>query len=114
MDVKKEELSIYEHICKSRFDKLEEAMKAIHDKLFVSNGNRAMVEKIRDNEKAIKRMGEQSISKPSRVKTMLGVVRLQPIESRDIPRIIGAVGILILALDRLKALEPIMAYIAGR
>jgi len=100
---------MYNDICKEEFKGLHEKLDAIDTRLFKSNGKRSIVETIRDNEKALDRHIEEG-KKPAAAKTILGgYVRCKPIESRDLPRIIVALGMVVLILERFGALEPIIA-----
>ena len=106
------EIDMYNTVCRNKFEGLESSIGEVktialktHKAICESNGKKSILSRL-DKIEEVQTVG--NLHKPQFVK--FGI-RFCPIESRDIPRIIGAIGILILALDRLGALKPILQYV---
>jgi len=111
------EMEMYEKVCEKRFSKLEGKVDygfaEMTKKLFIGNGKKSVVALIEDNAGHIKdnRLNLKRHTEAVEGKSWLGF-RFKPVESRDIPRIVGAVGILVLVLEKFGALGPVLTALA--
>ena len=104
------EIDMYETVCKDKFQGLADGIKEVkgiaektHNAICVSNGKKSILSRL----DAVEDRSEQKTT------TKWGI-QFQAIESRDIPRIIGAIGITVLVLERFGALEPLIRMIANK
>ena len=111
---KKTSDDMYKNTCEKRFDSIDNAFSGLHKRLFESNGDRAIVELIRDNKNSIDRHVENEPEAVAPTGTVKWGIMWQPIESRDVPRIIATIGIVVLLLERFGALTPLLEMIAKK
>jgi len=97
---------MYEKVCKPwqiQMAKSQDEIKTIalstHKAICESNGKPSILSRL------------DMLEREDNAKTKFGV-KFQPIESRDIPRVIIALGVVVLILERFGVLKPLMELLA--
>ena len=103
------ERDMYNDVCKEKFEDLKEGIKDVkkialdtHKAICVSNGKKSILSRL----DAI----ESDADEPKR----WGPFSFNPIESRDIPRIVGAFCLAILVLEKFGVLQPLIEAWASK
>ena len=99
---------MHDKVCEPRFkvlhdgqEEIKKIANATHKALCVSNGGPSVLSRL-------ERIEAGSEGKKATKTFMKGLLRFEPIESRDVPRIIFAAGMVILVLEKLGLLMPLI------
>lgn len=110
MSEPKDDNTMYEKVCKDRFDTLERKIDGLSDRLFKNNGKRALVTCIEDNKEATKRLAEQladhltEVPAPAKTQRIFKVgkdgLEAEGYTGRDLVKIILGIAILLYMFGR--------------
>ena len=117
----KGESAMYDDVCKGQFDSVrteiasvKEEVQKVFNRLFVTNGNRPLVEEVRDAKESSKRteakLNEHVDSNhegSSKKLSLFGIINCEGFEVRDIARIAAIVGIAFLVFHIFKMNETV-------
>ena len=116
----KDEIDMYDKVCKGKFDAVDKRFNAV-DKRF--DATDTSIKEVKTLQQATHKAICESNGKPSILSRLDmiekdseggGLTKKLGIESRDLPRIICALGIVALVLERFGALQPILEMFASK